>query len=222
MAKKKTKIKFKVMFPLVVSLCLLGSFSVGFAMWTVTGGYDTDSTGFVSADDVGYKDNPIPVFSINSSPEFVSLTGYGFLDTTANEYINTVSLTWRFSFKAKDALELIDSMQSNQVWFSISLSIANTPSAISNFTTTGMTLSGTNAGTPTIWQQTSGGNKVNFINDGSMINEQWNITGIDNSKTNIVYTLTIPLTYTGTISNFPNLNTNKFTISLTAGEYKNA
>jgi len=131
-------------------------------------------------------------------------------------------LNWSFIFKASTSTSVIESMSSNNVWFSISLSISNTPSQISNFSTTGMTLSGTNAGTPVIWQQTSNNNPVNFINDGSVINEQWNITGVDRTKANIIYNLSIPLTYTGTISDFPNLNTNKFTLSLTAGEYKNA
>ncbi|MCR5184783.1 MAG: hypothetical protein K6C32_01710 [Bacilli bacterium] len=212
---KKSKFQTKVLVPLIGALCITSPFAIGFSMWAATGGYDGMASGMFRSDDVNQVDNPVKTFTIQNSPSFTALAGRGFLNTSTKEYVNYTTLTWQCSFNSSKASGMIDSLIfNNRFWCSISITISNTPSLISNFSISDMTLS--NLGTATVIQQ----NGANTNKDETQINEQWNITNISMS-TGIIFTVTVPITYTGSLSNFPNLNTNKITINLLPGEYKN-
>lgn len=221
---RKSRKKIKLMIPVIGMLCSLGSFTVGFSMWTTTGGASGGLIGTFESDDTAYVDNPITVFTVPSTgrPAFTALAGNGFL--IDNEYVNSITLTWKFRFYAKTALPLIESLAAKKVWFNFNLTISNIPERIADFTTEGMTLtpSDANAGTVTNYQQTVDDQLVYFVNTGTAINQQWTITGVSTTKTYVTYVLTVPLTYTGTKADFPNLRSNILTLSFEAGEYKDA
>lgn len=226
MTKNSKKLKIKLIIPVVSILCTLGSFSVGFSMWTLILGDEFGILGVFNADKGTQEVTHYNLFSINSTPTFTSREGYGFLSGT--EYVNNADLSWTISFNGSTASDVIKSMSLNKVWFSFSLTLLTDTSSISDFSISSMTLTraSTAGGVATILPQTVNNKTANVTNNGSFINQQWNLTDVNNTFSAISYTLTIPFVFNSSQStrpnNFPNLNTNKLTLSLLAGEYKDA
>lgn len=212
MQSKNTKKKnwFIILLSVLTTICC---FSVGFGAWEITGGDQALLSGAIDSDNYTEVDVPVKTFTISSTPSFTALAGRGFLNSN-NEYVDSISLTWNITFNSNRARDFILSLSQNKMWMSVTLTASSTSSVMANFSVSNIT---NGLGSATTIQQ----NDANTYNSGTYINQQWNITSVTIANS-VSFQITIPLTYTGSISNFPNLTTNKLTLTLLPGEYKNA
>ena len=208
----KTLKQKKWFIALLSSLSTIACFSVGFASWGLAGGDVALLSGIINTDDFSYTEKGVSTFSFLSTPSFTSLAGKGFLNSN-NEYVTSITLTWGVSFNSTKASTLINSLSQNKIWMSASLTATTSPSVIANFSISSMT---NTLGTAT----TITHDNATTVNNGSSITQDWNVTGVSISNS-IVFQISIPLVYSGTISNFPNLTSNKLKLILLPGEYSN-
>lgn len=205
----------KVFIPLIALLSSVMCFSIGFGAWNMTGGMSLSLYGDIDSDDIGTDSKGIKVIDYTSKPTFSFAAGYGFLNSS-DEYVNNATLNWTASINTNACKDdgLIKSMKESTPTMSMitSLSISNTASLISGFSITNLTITG--LGTPSVVQVNS---KDTYV-ENNAIKEKINLTNVPLSDS-ALFSVSIAITYTGTTSNFPDLATNKLTLTLLAGEY---
>ena len=98
----------------------------------------------------------------------------------------------------------------NRASFNIALSVSNTPNIISNFTVDDFVI------TSNYFYNLSA--VTNVIKTSTNIYKKWNIGHMGN-YIDIAFSVSFNVTFTGSVSSFPDLVNNKLTVSILPGEY---
>lgn len=200
----------KVFIPLIALLSSVMCFSIGFGAWNMAGGVSLSLYGDIDSDDIGTTTKGVPVIEYTSKPTFSYAAGYGFLNSS-NEYVNNATLGWNASINTNACADgLIKSMSEVTPKMSItaSISISGTPSLITGFSVTSLTISGLNESSIV---------KDIYV-ENNAINKDINFSNVPLGNT-VLFSVSVSISYTGSLSNFPNLTSNKLTLTLQAGEY---
>ena len=205
---KPNRNKNKILVALVALFTMLMCTSVGFAAWITTGGSSGSANGNIEADD--YEDIPsgedancITNLKINN---FRYSQGNGFVDENNGKYVSSASISGIFAFEVAEAKTAIASLRNNQQF---SLKLELTTSATSNFT----------YGTPTFTGFTNSPVSKTTTSSATVY-AAYNITltSAEYAKTSINCGFSISVSFTGTLSNFPSLESATYSLAITPGE----
>ena len=207
--------KISVISLIIGLLSVMTCFSIGFSDWIISFTMiDVDSS-FIVDDHEPSEVHTSEYITVNSVTPIGYKVGSGFHDMTTTEYADNINITINTSFNRKDAADVgaIRSLvTSNSMSLNVGVKILNTPSLISNFTMSSVPTSDDFSNTSVVKETTKTSTNIYQI---------WNIGNVTEIDV-ISFSLKVNIKYTGSLDSFPDLISNKISISMLLGEYDNA
>lgn len=199
--------KNKILISLVALFTMLMCVSVGFATWIATGGAFGNIYGNIDTDDYGEASsgNAYCISDLTINP-LKCAKGYGFVNESNGSYSNTVALTGTFTFNVLEAKDAINSLVGSKQF---SLLIELNASVTTNFTFDGLTFTGFTNGLVS---------KTATSTATAYANYNITLTNDEYAQTTLERGFSITLTYGGTLSNFPTLESATYSVAITPSE----
>ena len=200
--------KNKILVALVALFTMLMCVSVGFATWITTSGSSQNLNGNIETDDYVEISSGEEAYCITNLVinKFRYAQSYGFVNENNGSYTSSAYISGTFDFEVAEAKTAIQSLSSNKQF---SLKLELTTSATSNFSYSSLTFIGF-ANSPVPKSSTSSATAYAAYNI--------TLTTSEYSQTKISCGFSITVSFSGTLSNFPTLASETYSLAITPGE----